>query len=77
MTHLPGVEFLQGDTELVNHRLGLVALPGRAAHAPHAASEHHVEHVEGGTEAPAPAPASTLLDGVLTTLVINLSFLRV
>ena len=73
---LPIVEFLQGDPQLVDHGLALVRLPA-TPHTPHATTEHHVENVHRRAEASPAAPAASLLDGLLSSLVIDLPLLSV
>ena len=46
-------------------------------HTPHATTEHHVENVHRRAEASPAAPAASLLDGLLSSLVIDLPLLSV
>merc|ERR1711963_1358953 len=70
------VELLKGDPQLVDHGLGLVGLSAgpRASHPP---AEHHVEYVHRGAEPWASAPTTSLLDSLLSSLVIDLPLLTV
>ena len=62
----------------MDHGLGLVGLSA-SPHPSHPATEHHVEHVHRGAEPATPSspPASSLLDSLLPSLVIDLPLLSV
>ena len=75
-THLSAVKFFQCDSKFMHHGFSFVWLPA-PTHATHTSTKHHVEDVHGGAEASSTTSATTLLDCLLSSFVIDLSFVRV